>query len=237
MYQIAICDDEKSTCAILEEMILRYAGTKGMQFETSVFYRCETFLDYLRETDEFDALFLDIQLPGRSGVEAGRIIREDYRNEKLDIIYISSKESYALQLFKNRPLDFLIKPLTYEMVAGVLDVLVQRNGMRGSFFEYKANRINHRIPYYEIVYFRSEDKKIYIVLTNGEEKVFYGKLRDIAETLMKEMFLAIHQSYLVNIEYVQEFTFEWVKMENGDILNISKTYRKKVKEKLMQREL
>lgn len=49
-------------------------------------------------------------------------------------------------------------------------------------------------------------------------------------------FLVIHKSYMVNYEYVNEYTYEWVKMINGDILNISKAHRKEVRSQLMQYE-
>ena len=47
----------------------------------------------------------------------------------------------------------------------------------------------------------------------------------------KMVFLRIHKSYLVNKNYVKEFTYEWVKMLNGDVLNISKINRADVRRK------
>ena len=88
----------------------------------------------------------------------------------------------------------------------------------------------------EILYFKSDDKKIRIILTNGEEISFYGKLKDIRMSVPENSFLVIHKSYMVNYEYVNEYTYEWVKMINGDILNISKAHRKEVRSQLMQYE-
>lgn len=47
-------------------------------------------------------------------------------------------------------------------------------------------------------------------------------------------FLKIHKSYLINRNYVKEFTYEWVKMNNGDILNISKANRADVRRKILE---
>ena len=44
-------------------------------------------------------LFLDIELPGKDGVMVGKYIREVLEEENIFLIYISSKENYALQLF------------------------------------------------------------------------------------------------------------------------------------------
>ena len=50
----------------------------------------------------------------------------------------------------------------------------------------------------------------------------------------KMVFLRIHKSYLVNKNYVKEFTYEWVKMLNGDVLNISKINRADVRRKILE---
>lgn len=76
MYQILLCDDEKQTCAELEEMILAYARKKKTKIETGVFYTGETLLSYLAEHPEVSTLFLDIELPQKDGVEIGKILRE-----------------------------------------------------------------------------------------------------------------------------------------------------------------
>ena len=67
-----------------------------------------------------------------------------------------------------------------------------------------------------------------------EVKSFYGKLNEIEERIPEDGFLRIHKSYLVNRNYVKEFTYEWVKMLNGDVLNISKINRADVRRKILE---
>lgn len=59
-------------------------------------------------------------------------------------------------------------------------------------------------------------------------------MNEIEEKIPENLFLRIHKSYLVNKNYVKEFTYEWVKMINGDILNISKTNRPDVRRKILE---
>ena len=101
---------KKSTCSELEEIILKYAKEKSVSLVTEVFYSGDTLLDYLKR-EKINILFLDIELPGKDGVMVGKYIREVLEEENIFLIYISSKENYALQLFQNRPFDFLVKPI------------------------------------------------------------------------------------------------------------------------------
>ena len=70
-----ICDDEKSTCSELEEIILKYAKERRVPLVTEVFYSGDILLDYLKR-EKINILFLDIELPGKDGVMVGKYIRE-----------------------------------------------------------------------------------------------------------------------------------------------------------------
>ena len=50
--------------------------------------------------------------------------------KKMDIIYISSKINYAMQLFQNRPMDFLVKPVKYSAVEMNMDIFVKKKGLK-----------------------------------------------------------------------------------------------------------
>ena len=214
-----ICDDEKSTCSELEEIILKYAKEKSVSLVTEVFYSGDTLLDYLKR-EKINILFLDIELPGKDGVMVGKYIREVLEEENIFLIYISSKENYALQLFQNRPFDFLVKPIEAAKIYHVLDNIQTQNS-------------TYRISYKDILYFQSTGRKINIVMKK-EIRTFYGKLNEIEKRIPENVFLRIHKSYLVNKNYVKEFTYEWVKMLNGDVLNISKINRADVRRKILE---
>ena len=122
-----ICDDEKSTCSELEEIILKYAKEKRVPLVTEVFYSGDILLDYLKR-EKINILFLDIELPGKDGVMVGKYIREVLEEENIFLVYISSKENYALQLFQNRPFDFLVKPIEQAKIYHVLDNICRISG-------------------------------------------------------------------------------------------------------------
>ncbi|WP_040330510.1 LytR/AlgR family response regulator transcription factor [Clostridium ihumii] len=235
MIKIAICDDEKCTCSAIENIVLEYGEEKNLEIDTEVFYSGEKLCDYLEKNDYFDIIFLDIELENLNGVEVGRFLRNTLKNQTTQVIYISSKESYAMKLFKIRPLDFLIKPIVDKEIKEVLNSAFNLIDKENEFFDFSIRKALYRIPLKEILYFTSEGKKIKIVTMNDkEEQSFYDKLEDVRDRLPKDKFLLIHKSYLVQFNYIMEYKYDCLKMINGDVLNISQSNRKEVRLKLMK---
>ena len=102
-----------------------------------------------------------------------------------------------------------------------------------SNFEYKNQGNSYRIMYKDILYFQSNGRKINIVMKK-ETRDFYGKLSEVEKACPESLFLRIHKSYLVNMHYVKEITYKWIKMINEDILDISKSNRVEIRRKVME---
>ena len=230
MYRIGICDDDKVLCAELEEQIYSIAKELCIPVEVEVWYSGEGIQNDLKKGIQMDLIFLDIELVQNNGVAVGTFIRNEMNDLQTHIVYISAKESYAMQLFKVQPLDFLIKPLAFEQMKEVFVRSIRQKQNAEIYFEYQKGNSVFRILTKDIVYFMSKDKKIVIVKKDGEEE-FYAKLKDIAKGLPTD-FMMIHQSYIINQMYVSEYSYEFVKMTNGAELNISKPYRKETRSRI-----
>jgi DNA-binding LytR/AlgR family response regulator len=223
IYKIGICDDEKITCSELEKIITLYFSKMSDGVEIFVWNNSEEFLRDFPEKTELDILFLDIELLGKNGVYIGNYIREDCKNEALHIIYISSKTSYAMELFRTHPYDFLIKPLDKEKVCGEIKKLLQLDEQDRRFFEYQYCRSNYKILTGDIIYFESNRKHIKII-TNDGVREYVGKLKNEVEKLPSN-FAMIGQSFAVNLNHIKECFADHVVMDNGMEINISRNYR------------
>ena len=100
-------------------------------------------------------------------------------------------------------------------------------------FEYKNQENSYRVMYKDILYFQSDGRKINIVMENDSQS-FYGKLSEIEQECPEGLFLRIHKSYLINMHYIKEITYKWIKMINGDVLDISRSNRVTIRRKLME---
>ena len=232
MYRIGICDDDKIFCSLLEEQIQGLSAEFLVKFDIEVWYSGESLECDFKKGVGLDILFLDIELLQKNGIEIGAFIRDELEDTDTHIVYISSKQGYAMELFKMQPLEFLVKPISPARLKEVLERSMKRKKYAKSCFEYQRGSQVFRVSVKEILYFMSMDKKILMIKKDGQEQ-FYGKLKNIMEQLPAG-FLMIHQSYIIHQEYVSEYSYESIKMINGDVLSVSKPYRKEVRAKIKQ---
>ena len=233
MFHILICDDERTICKEVKQTLMDYALKCQEQIEVDTFCSGEELLGYLCDGGDGELLFLDIALPGGNGAQIGAQIRDELHNEKLQIIFISSYEQYAMQLFQIRPFDFLIKPLNEEKIIRIFEKYVRLYGNNTQYFEYMTGRSREKIPFSEIFYFMCEGRKVVIVTDRGKIS-FYGRMKDIHDSLTARGFWSVHMSFIINVKFVKRFNENGILMCDGRVIPISYTYKKAVKEKIQQ---
>lgn len=234
MYNIGICDDGENICASIENMLLQYAKDQNIQIDTNVWYTGEGLKEYLKAGNQLDILFLDIELFKMTGIEVGNYIRKQLDNMGMQIVYISGKSSYAQQLFKTQPLDFLVKPILQDQINETMETAIRIIKKKEERFEFQQGKQYYYVPMGDIVYLGSEGRKIKVVTMKATFE-FYGRLKDVAKRLSED-FVVIHQSYIVNKEYVFRYTYEMVELMNGTILTISLANRKMVRDRILREE-
>ncbi len=233
MIRIAVVDDDCYLASHVERVLLAYNRISTYDFEIEVFSSGYDLFQYLEEEQNFDLIFLDIEMEGCNGVEIGRILRDEQKDNITQIVYITACDGYERQLFQIRPMNFLEKPLSSNMIVAEVEKYIELFAGMEQLFSFTCQRKNLKIPYKDIIYFRSDDKKIEIYTTD-KEYIFYGKLNDISKRLPHN-FIIIHKSYVVNRMYIQKYNYDSVIMTNNDELPISQNYRKDVRKLISQK--
>lgn len=236
MYNIGICDDNRNICTQIENAVKKYSLAEGIAVNIKIFYSGEDVYECLVEAEGkgIDLLFLDIEMMELDGVELGKKIRSEFRNEEIQIVYISGNQSYAMDLFQVRPMNFLVKPLDEKAIVSMVKQAMNLNA-GSEYFSYKIGQDYHRRNLRDILYFESHGRKIKMV-TMDEEVFFYEKLKDVLTRIENQMFFPIHKSLVVNYRHIKDFYYEKVVMVNGDELAISQSRRKKVREMQLEYE-
>ena len=234
MLRIAICDDDKNVCVVLDNILKEITPLRKYGFETEFFHSGEALYKSIQISEyDFDIIFLDIELASQmNGVYVGNAIRRKFLKESVKIVYISSYESYAMQLFKVRPFDFVKKPLCYEKIEQTVLDIMRIIEQQTEFFFYEIGDEIHKIELYKILYFKSNHRKLTIMTydNNLKNNTFNAQISYIGEKLAKSDFFFIHRSYLVNYHNVAEYKSTRITLINGQSLDITRKFQSTVKE-------
>lgn len=236
MIRIAVVDDVNAVCSAMERYLSVSAARVGVKADISVYFGAQRLCKDMYNGVEFDLLFMDIELGDMNGIEAVRFIREELHNESMRIVFISGKTEYADELFEHDVMNFLKKPITFEIIDTVLNKYLRVYHNESKYFSFDYKNTFHRINYNDIVYFES-DKRVIKVYTLDATYSFYDKLDNISEQIADTRFFRIHQSYIINMMYVETFRSDSVVMKNGAVLSVSRPNREALAQRQIDMEL
>ena len=229
MLEIAICDDEILVTSNIEKMIESLADKIAVDVSIDIFYDGSTLVDYISRGKQYDLIYLDIEIIKQNGVDAARVIRKFDKN--VLIIYVTSHESFAKEVFEVSAFRFISKPIDHQRFEKYF--IDAKNEILKSprYFQYQYNKISHRISFSDIMYFQSDKRVTYIVTKSGSQKC-YEKLNNIEKKLCESgiHFYRTHQSFLVNPKFVSIYSYDTVELLDGTTLTVSENRRKKVNE-------
>lgn len=213
-----ICDDDNKCGDIILEYLLQYCEEKNITCFYDLFDNGQKALE---STKSYNIAFLDIEIDDISGLEIAKKLKEN--NKNIIIFFITEYEKYiddAMDLFALR---FIKKPLDYQRFYIGLDKAVELiNDETIELFLKDANTVQ-KITAKDIIYLETDNRKVKIVTTMG---VFYSSdLIDYWEKKLTHIsFYRIHKSYILNLDYIEQYKRSEVKLTTGEIIGVS--YRK-----------
>ncbi|WP_027623808.1 LytR/AlgR family response regulator transcription factor [Clostridium lundense] len=225
MLNIAICDDEIKQRFLLKSTIEVELKAEDKKYNIFQFPSGEKLLDKLyTDKNSLDIIFLDVEMNELNGIETARKIRK--LNENVVIIFITGFSDYVFDGYEVKALNYIVKPYKSEKIATVLkDAIKQIYGLEEKYFVVKAEGSLFKVLINDILYFRSDRRKISLV-TRYKSYEFYGKISDIEEQFGKQ-FIRTHQRYLVNLDYITAVKDNFV-IVNDENLPISRQRHKDV---------
>ena len=146
---------------------------------------------------------------------------------RTQIIFISAKDSYAMELFSVQPFDFIVKPVKKERLYPCISKFIKYYANSSMFFTYTLENMKHKIAISEIIYIQSERKKLKLIMSNGVI-ICYHKFSDAVTNEMKNDMVVVKRGLAVNINHIVDTDFETVVLSNGTKLKISDGYRNSV---------
>ncbi|HBM3583188.1 TPA: response regulator transcription factor [Listeria innocua] len=231
--KIAICDDDKVVCAQIESMILQYAQESGFDVTIHIFYDGSSLMEGIQNDDNFDLIYLDIEMDGINGVDVGMIIRDKLRDHKMQIVYVSGKGQYDRQLFDVQPLLFIPKPIEESKLVKSINLAKEKLALTPKLYHYKKRKEYFSVWMEDIIYFENSGRNVKIMTIDGTD-LFVGNIKDIAKEVFPYGFIQISQSIIVNYNFVSKYSREEIILINKEKIAIPKNKRNGVKEQFLR---
>lgn len=217
---ITICDDEQDTCNLLEDMIDDIAYDLNMQIHCTSIHTGDELTNSI--LNDSDILFLDIELPDINGIELGQKINEAGYDVK--ILIVTSIKRYSLLAYDIRPYGFILKPFDIDTIKRHLLRICKALDEHHTKFEYILDYHTHYANISEILLFESNRKKISMLLKDGHQEDFYGKLDSVLSKL-PDYFCRINKKNIINCRYIKERTNLVIKLIDNRTIKIGDAYR------------
>lgn len=198
---------------------------------------------------EFDLLFLDVEMPGLNGFQ----LLDQLTERKFDVIFTTAYSQYATQAFKARAFDYLMKPIDEDELKETLQDWQNKQKNK----EAQGEHLNELLDYlkregilktkialpisdgYEfievddIMYCNSSSNYTSLFLADDKKIVVSKTLKEIEKTLEKFFFLRVHQSFLINPNYLKKYFHKdggYLIMKNDKEIPVSAQKRKLITE-------
>ena len=221
MKTIAVCDDRPEAIRQISDYLELYVKQSGETFSTFYFSSGEELLLHLPE--ETDILFLDIQMPGMNGIDTARRLREQAKD--LFIFFVSAYPSFAIEGYDVHAYAFLKKPVVYEdFRRNLSDAVTQLDKKKRRILKVSTGTTTQIIHVSRILYAEVMGHVTTLCLTKGRLEVQMS-LKSLEDEVLQYGFYRCHKSYLVNMAKITAIQVSDLKMENGDLVPLSKHRR------------
>lgn len=228
MYRALIVEDDPQAAETLRAHLERYAAERGTSFSVEIL---PSALEFLEGTRPADVVFMDIGLPGVSGMEAAEVMRQT--DELTPLIFVTDLAQYAVRGYQVDALDFMVKPVTYEDFAlrmgRAMRVMARNANATVSIPTADGTRI---VPMRDIVYVEILRHDLYWHVTGMTGPLRVRGSLTSEEARLGERFCRISASHLINMQHVRVVRGSGVTMSDGTELSFSRSRKKAALEAL-----
>jgi len=165
-------------------------------------------------------VFLDIQMPGMSGIELGEVLKS--LKKPPAIIFVTAYEEYALQAFEVDAVDYILKPFDSSRIEQAIKKVLSMQRSEGEENKAEEQVVRtvaalERIPLEykgrtlllaqdDIAYIYTQNEAVYVRTIDDKEYLARFTLKDLEQRLSSEKFFRTHRCYIVNLSRIKEIT-------------------------------
>lgn len=213
--KILICDDELKYLSDLKLHVEQYMNNRFAKFTIDA---TTSSNEIFYNNSSYDLVFLDIEMDEINGISLAKELKE--RNNKVVIFFITAYNGYQDDAMDLRAFRFFEKPFNVDRLYSGLDKAMEYIDESYVDIYLYDNQMQKRILIDNIIYIKSDSRKIIIVTTEGEfitREVFsYWN-----EVLPTSFFYQVHKSFLVNLHHIDIYKYTELYLDNNERIPIA----------------
>ena len=202
---IVICEDDEAQTLVLKKYFHEYQSTHPSD-NISFFSSGEDLLQSINSSPPAHFAFLDIELPGISGIELADLLHKQYPN--LLIVFITNHPQYIRAAFKLHTNQYLLEPIQSQRLFAVMKSL--QHEYFHSHIQYVENeRRLITIAYRDIIYAEFYRNQIFIHSITGDYNLEIAP-KQMKQTLLEKGLIRTHQGFYVNPSHIKSIELDTV---------------------------
>lgn len=208
--RILICDDEHIIIEKIREYLQEYFTLHGYEMPEFVFFSDGNSL--LADSGQKDIVFLDIEMPGPSGIFVGNELKK--ANPNLLIFITTAYMQYLDDAMRFQVFRYLSKPLEKERLFKNMDDAMRFYYRLISTVIIDDGNTSTKVSESDIIYIEAQARTTFVHTVFG---VYPAKktIHSWIDTLNAGSFFQSHKSYIVNMKYVSEFNHEMITFDSN----------------------
>ncbi len=227
---IAVVDDEKVYEEIVSTKVSAYLQDQQFAFEVHTFSDGTAFLEKCH-TEQFDMVFLDIDMPEISGIEVAQRLR--LKHADAEIVFVSNKEELVYETIQYTPFRFIRKSRFEMEIDEALECYLVKRRTRGLMCDFSTEQGRKVVNAISINYIEVRSHKLTVHLQDTSFNA-NGNLSDVEKEIAQCGFIRIHKSFLVNFRCIDLINHKEVLLDDGSMLPLSRGKQEAVQLELMR---
>ena len=220
---VTICDDNADERGFIKQIVLDWSAKSGAGVSICEYPSAEALLFSYSDCPP-DILLLDIEMPGLSGVELAKRLRQN-GNRLLQIVFITAYSDYIAEGYDVAALHYLLKPVDREKLFSVLSRAVERIADDGKKLVLELPDETALVPICDIKYI--EVIKNYVTVHAERDYTLKMPLKEIERDL-DGRFLRVGRSYTVNLYFITRVTRSEIFLKGGGTVPLPRGAYEKV---------
>lgn len=218
--KFAICDDDRQFLRVFRPAVESWCAKQDIVGQYQTFTSPVDLLE--ADLSSVQVLFLDIEMPNCSGIDAAKTLRQRY--PALILVFVTAWLQYAPEGYHVEAFRYLLKSRLADSLEPCLDAVREKISASQQMLSLRTRDSALDLPLKDILYLEGTGNRavlVHCLPDEGSPLECAGKLQDLEAQLGPHGFLRIQRSYLVNMAWISRITGYSVFLRSGTTLKVS----------------